>query len=453
MLTRREFGWRLLGGLAATAVAPRWSLSQEPEEPPVACRAQLVNTERLRDTLEALSEFGRLEEGGTTRLGFSNEDLAARNWAMGLLRDEGLEVTVDAAANIRARRAGDRDDLPAIAFGSHTDTVPQGGNFDGCVGSMGALEVIRTLNEQNVRTRHPLEVILFSNEEGVHYGRGLFGSRALAGLVPPDELELVDEHGVKLAEWVRRYGGDPALIEAAKPPAGAFFCYLELHIEQGGTLWSRGIPLGIVEGIVGINEYHAVVEGFANHAGTTPMDQRRDALLTAAKIVQAVREIVTSVPGRQVGTVGIIRSYPGAPNVIPGRAEFTVELRDLQLEKIDALGERIRERGAQLAAADGCSFSMEKIAVYQPALSDRRIRFHIQKAAEEMRAPALTMASGAGHDAQNLARLCPMGMIFVPSVDGISHSPRERSRWEEIACGAEALYRTLLRLDGLQSLT
>ena len=452
MLTRRQFNRRLLGGLATSAVAPHFLLGQETEEAPIACRAQLVNSDRLRETLEKLSEFGRLEEGGTTRLGFSNEDLAARNWAMGLLRDEGLEVTIDAAANIRARRAGERDDLPTIAFGSHTDTVPQGGNFDGCVGSMGAIEVIRTLNEQNVRTQRPLEVILFSNEEGVHYGRGLFGSRALAGLVPADELELVDEHGVKLADWIRRYGGDPTLIETMEPPAGAFYCYLELHIEQGGVLWSRKIPLGIVEGIVGINEYKGVVEGFANHAGTTPMDQRRDALLTAAKIVQAVREIVTSVPGRQVGTVGIIRAYPGAPNVIPGQAEFTVELRDLSLEKIEGLGERIRERGSQLAAADGCSFSLEKVVTYEPALSDRRIRFEIQKAAEEMRAPALTMASGAGHDAQNLARLCPMGMIFVPSVEGISHSPRERSGWEEIACGAECLYRTILRLDALQNL-
>jgi N-carbamoyl-L-amino-acid hydrolase len=237
-----------------------------------------------------------------------------------------------------------------------------------------------------------------------------------------------------------------------KPEEGSIHSYLELHIEQGGVLWSRGIPLGIVEGIVGINEHAVVLEGFANHAGTTPMDQRRDALLTAAKIIQAVREIVTSEPGRQVGTVGKIAVFPDAPNVIPGRAEFSVELRDLSVEKIDALGEQIRERGARLAAGDNVSFSMERRMTYAPALSDRRIRFQIQKAAEEMRAPTLTMASGAGHDAQDMARLAPMGMIFVPSVNGISHSPDEFTPWENVACGAECLYRTILRLDKLDTL-
>ena len=459
MLTRREFNRRLAGGVAGAALAPTMAglaanilRGQEASEPPIVCRAQLVNAERLRRSLEELSRFGRLPGGGTSRLGFSADDLAARNWMMGLLRNEGLEVTIDAAANIRARRAGQRDDLPALWFGSHIDTVPNGGNFDGCVGSMGALEVIRSLNEKDVRTEHPLEVVIFTNEEGVHYGRGLFGSRALAGLVEPDELDAVDDDGVRLGEWIRRYGGDPDSIEEMVPEPGGLHSYLELHVEQGGLLWSRGIPLGIVEGIVGINEYRVLLEGFANHAGTTPMDQRRDALVTASKIVLAVREIVTSEPGRQVGTVGVIKAHPGAPNVIPGRVEFTVELRDLSREKIDALGEKVRERAARLAAGDGVSFSMERLVSYEPALTNRHIRFQIQKAAEEMRVSALTMASGAGHDAQNMARLCPMGMIFVPSVDGISHSPREFSRWEEVACGAECLYRTLLRLDKLEKI-
>jgi N-carbamoyl-L-amino-acid hydrolase len=453
MLTRREFNRRLAGGLTGAAVAGASLWGQEETEPPVQCRARLANTERMQRVLEQLSNFGRLPGGGTSRLGFSADDLAARNWMMGLLRAEGLEVTIDAAANIRARRAGQRDDLPAIWFGSHMDTVPNGGNFDGCVGSTGALEVIRVLNEQDQRTEHPLEVIIFTNEEGVHYGRGLFGSRGVAGLVEPGELELVDENGVELAEWIQRYGGDPERIADMTPPEGSIHSYLELHVEQGGILWSRGIPLGVVEGIVGINEYYVVLAGFANHAGTTPMDQRRDALLTAARIIQAVREIVTSEPGRQVGTVGKIKALPGAPNVIPGRAEFTVELRDLSLETIDGIGEQIRERAAHLAAADGVSFSMEKVITYQPALSHRRIRFAIQKAAEEMRATSLAMASGAGHDAQNMARLAPMGMIFVPSVDGISHSPKEFTRWEEVACGAECLYHTILRLDKMEELS
>jgi len=289
VLTRREFNWRVAAGLAGAAAAGLRLPGQEPGEPPVLCAPQLVNPERLRVALDELAGFGRLPGGGTSRLGFSPDDLAARQWLAGLLRREGLDVTIDAAANLRARRAGERDDLPALAFGSHLDTVPNGGNFDGCVGSLGALEVIRTLNEKDLRTRRPLELIIFTNEEGVHYGKGLFGSRALAGLLDPGELEAVDEQGVAVADWVRRYGGDPDRIAEMTPPAGSLFAYLELHIEQGGVLWQRGIPLGIVEGIVGINRYRVALEGFANHAGTTPMNQRRDALVTASKIILAAR--------------------------------------------------------------------------------------------------------------------------------------------------------------------
>ncbi|MCI0403085.1 MAG: Zn-dependent hydrolase [Acidobacteria bacterium] len=448
MLTRRLFNQRVGAGLLGAAVAPSLLLAQE--ERPVACRATLINPDRLWQSLMKLSEFGRNPDGGTSRVGFSAEDLAARHWLMGELEAQGLEVVVDAAANIHARRAGERDDLPALWFGSHIDTVPNGGNFDGCVGSMSALEVIRAMNDKEARTEHPLELVIWSNEEGVHYGRGLFGSRAFAGLLDPGELEAVDEKGEKLADWIRRYGGDPERIADMVPPPASIHSYLELHIEQGGILWQRNIPLGIVEGIVGIDRYRVVLEGFANHAGTTPMNQRRDALVTAAKIIQAVREIVIAEPGRQVGTVGYVRVEPGAPNVIPGRVEFPVEIRDLSMEKIKALAEHVRARGAELAAADNVGFTWEATSSHQPALTDRRIRLQIQKAVEEMRAPTLTMPSGAGHDAQSMAHLCPVGMIFVPSKDGISHSPAEYSRPERVACGCEALYRSLLLLDGVE---
>jgi len=451
VLTRREFNRRVAAGLAAAAAAPAALLSQE-EERPVLCRATLVNQDRLWQSLQQLSEFGRLPGGGTSRVGFSPEDLAARHWLMEQLRGEGLDVTIDAAANLRARRAGERDDLPALLFGSHIDTVPSGGNFDGCVGSLSALEVIRSLNEHSIRTRRPLEFILFSNEEGVHYGRGLFGSRALAGLLELGELDARDDQGVSLADWIRRAGGDPDRIAEMTPPPGSLFAYLELHIEQGGILWQRNIPVGIVEGIVGILRFRVTLDGFANHAGTTPMDQRRDALVTASKIILAVRELVTAEPGRQVGTVGFVNVQPGAPNVIPGRVEFPVELRDLSMEKIRALAERIRARAEEIAKADNVGFTWEPTSAHEPALMNRQVRSQIQKAAEEMRTVTLTLSSGAGHDAQSLARLCPAGMIFIPSKDGISHSPLEYSRPEEIACGAEVLYRALLRLDQLDKL-
>ncbi|MEE8202051.1 MAG: Zn-dependent hydrolase [Candidatus Acidoferrales bacterium] len=454
VLTRRQFNQHLLTLTGAALAAPVAGLAgsalwaQEPEagEPPLRCFPRLVNTERLWETLQGLSRFSAPGEG-TTRVGFSPEDLAGHNWLMELFRREGLEVSIDAAANLRARRAGQRDDLPALWFGSHIDTVPHGGNFDGCVGSLGALEVIRLMNENTVRTQRPLEVVIFSNEEGVHYGKGLFGSRALAGLLEPGELEEVDDEGVSLAEWIRRYGGDPERIPEMTPAEGSLHAYVELHIEQGGRLWQGRIPLGIVEGIVGILRYRVTLEGFANHAGTTPMDQRRDALVAASRIILAVREIVTAEPGRQVGTVGQMRVEPGAPNIIPERAVFPVELRDLSMEKLDRLAEQIRERAAHLAAEEKVSFLMEPVSRHEPALTHPQIRHRMQQAAGEMRAAVLTLASGAGHDAQAMAKLCPVGMIFVPSRDGISHAPGEYSRPEEVACGAELLYHTLLRLD------
>ncbi|MFQ5817957.1 MAG: M20 family metallo-hydrolase [Terriglobia bacterium] len=447
MLSRRQFTRSLATGLAGAYLAPAALWPQEPEPPPILCRATLIQGARLNQTLAELSQIGRTPAGGSNRVGFSLEDLAGRQWFLEQMQGAGLEVSVDAAANLRGRREGTDATKPPLLFGSHIDSVPNGGHFDGCVGSCAALEVMRTLNDQGLATEHPFEMIIFSNEEGVHYGKGLFGSRALAGLLFPGELDEVDEAGVKLAEWVRRAGGNPERIPTMMPPPATYKAYLELHIEQGGILWQRRLPLGIVEGIVGINRYDCTIEGFANHAGTTPMDQRRDALTAAAKLILAVREIVRSVPGRQVGTVGDVQVAPGAPNVIPGRVVLPIELRDLSMEKIEELADAIRQRAQTLAAQEKVTISIKEVARDAPALTSAEIRWHIQQAALEMRAATLTMASGAGHDAQAVARLCPIGMIFVPSRDGISHAPQEYSQPEHIACGAEALYRTLLRLD------
>jgi len=433
--------------LGGSYLVPSWLWPQEAREPAILCRPSLVNAERINQTLAELSQIGRTPAGGSNRVGFSPEDLAGREWFLAQMRQAGLEVWIDAAANLRGRRAGKDPGKPTLLFGSHIDTVPSGGHYDGCVGSCGALEVMRTLNDQGVATEHTVEMVVWSNEEGVHYGKGLFGSRALAGLLDPGELDAVDEAGVRLADWVRRAGGDPARIAEMTPPPGTFKAYLELHIEQGGILWQRGLPFGIVEGIVGINRYDVTIEGFANHAGTTPMDQRRDALIAAAQLIQTVREVVRSVPGRQVGTVGFVHVFPGAPNVIPGRVTLPIELRDLSMQKIEELAAEIRRRAQAIAEREKVAITIEETSSHDPALTDPQIRWQIQQAVAEMRAPALTMASGAGHDAQAIARLCPMGMIFVPSRNGISHSPEEYSRPEEIACGAELLYRTLLRLD------
>ncbi len=431
------------------------SCAQQPSESRTASAAGTatplhVNATRLRQTLEKLSEFGRPAGGtfadGVTRLGFSEADLAAREYVSGLMREAGLDVRVDPAGNLFGRRAGS-ENLPVLLFGSHIDSVPRGGNFDGNVGSLGAIEVIRAMNEHGVRTRHPLEVVVWANEEGHHFGKGLFGSSAAAGLLSPQVLERRDEQGLSVADWLRRYGQDPARFLEARLPPGYFAAYLELHIEQGGVLEREKTPIGVVEGIVGIHWYTCHVHGFANHAGTTPMDQRRDALAAAAKAVLAVREEVRREAGRQVGTVGYLTVEPGARNIIPGQVEFPVELRDLDAEKIERIWTRIQQRFQQIEREEGVQVQCELLSRDRPALTDPYIRQQIRQAADSAGLAFLDLPSGAGHDAQQMARLGPVGMIFVPSRGGISHSPLEFSDWEEIARGAEVLYRTILLLD------
>lgn len=411
-----------------------------------ALRGFQVNSQRLQQTLDKLSEFGRNPEGGVTRLGFSEADMAAREYVMGLMRQAGLAVRVDPAGNIFGRRPG-TENLPVLLFGSHIDSVPHGGNFDGDVGSLGALEVMRALNEHKVATRHPLEMVVWSNEEGHHFGKGLFGSGAAAGVLGPGILERRDEQGVSLADWLRRYGQDPARFTEARIRPGSVAGYLELHIEQGAVLDETRIPIGVVQGIVGINWWTCVATGFANHAGTTPMNRRQDALAAAARAVLAVREEVRAEPGRQVGTVGYMRVEPGARNIIPGRVEFPVELRDLEAAKVERIWARIRERFATIAREENVEIECVPLAADQPARTDPVFQQAIREAAQAAGLATRDLPSGAGHDAQNASRFAPMGMIFVPSRGGISHSPREFTPPEEVANGVEVLYRSVLLLD------
>ncbi len=381
-------------------------------------------------------------------MAFSEEDRAARAWVMEKMKEAGLEVWVDPAANIHARRAGSDPSLPVILFGSHIDSVPQGGNFDGGVGSMAALEVMLSIQDKQAVTRHPLEMVIWSDEEGVHYGKPYIGSRAATRGLDSGDLELEDEQGVNIAGWLRRYGLDPDQIGTARMDPSAIAAYLELHIEQGAVLDRSGIQIGVVEGIVGIDEFRVVVEGFANHAGTTPMEVRRDALMAAARLILAAREEVMVGSGRQVGNVGWIQVVPGAPNVVPGLVRMNIELRDLRREVVDDMIGRIREAASAIADEEGVSISIERYARDEPALTDPRLQELIEKVAKEAGFSTLRMPSGAGHDAQSLGRVgIPIGMIFVPSKNGISHSPREWTDWEDCARGAEVLYLTLLELD------
>ncbi len=407
-----------------------------------------INSDRLRQRLVELARFGRLPEGGVTRLGFSETERRAREWVMSLMREAGLEVSVDSAANIHGRRPGAEPGLPVILFGSHIDSVPEGGIFDGTLGSLGAFEVLETLAERGVETRHPLEMVIWVDEEGVHFGQGLFGSRAATSGAKRGELDLSGDDGRSLSEWLETYGQRPSELDSAILDARRVAAYFELHIEQGPHLDREGVPIGVVEGIVGIYRFEACVEGFANHAGTTPMAERKDAMVSAARLTQAVREEVMARPGGQVGNVGLLRAFPGAPNVVPGKVLFPIELRDLEEGVVLDVLERIRGRGQAIARLDGTTIRIEPFASEGPAPTDVALQDHIERAARSLDLETLRLPSGAGHDAQNVARHgIPTGMIFVRSKNGVSHNPTEWTDWEDCARGADVLYRAVRELD------
>ncbi len=401
-----------------------------------------VNAKRLNQTLDQLAGYGRDAQGRPNRVAFSDGDLEARAYVVGLMEKAGLQTSIDAAGNIIGRRGGSNPGLKPIAFGSHIDMVPLGGNFDGCVGSMSAIEVARTLEESGTRTRHPLEVIIFTDEEG-----GLTGSSAMAGVLRPSALGVVNSTGYSIGEGIQRLGGDTTRLKEVIRPKGSLAAFLELHIEQGGNLDREGLDIGIVEGIVGLRWWDVTISGMANHAGTTPMRMRQDALLAASRFIQAVNEEALAMEGGQVATVGRIDAYPGAPNVIPGKVLLSLEIRDLSDAVIDALFERIRSRADAIAEASGTQFSFTRPYSGKPALTAPRIQEEIRRAAAGLGLTHRKMPSGAGHDAQDMALICPVGMIFIPSRGGISHSPEEYSSPGDIANGADTLLHTLLQLD------
>lgn len=403
-----------------------------------------VDGARLLANLERLAAFGATPEGGTHRLAYSDENLAARAFVIDLMEAAGLTVEVDGVGNLIGKRAGSDPGLAPIVLGSHIDSVPQGGKYDGPLGSMGALEVARTLADNGITTRHPLEFVIFQNEEG-----GKTGSRALIGIVEPHELDIVTASGLTIGEGIRVLGGDPERLDAVRREPGSMAAFLELHIEQGAILYDAEVDIGVVEGIVGIKRWNVTLEGFANHAGTTPMNARRDALVGAARFIDAVNEVARTTPGRQVATVGRVEVVPGAPNVVPGAVTVSLEIRDLDMRKVDSVFETLRARGEAIADQLELAVTFEQFYVSHEAPTDPRIRRLVSAAAEDLGLSTLDMPSGAGHDAQSMAALGPIGMVFVPSVDGISHSPREHTEPEALVAGVDVLLHTLLKLDAL----
>ena len=439
MLSRREFVTALTLPVAAGVMRTG-----------VTAADVRVDAGALRRRIEELSVFGRPAGGsfadGVSRVSYTAADIEGRAYVMRLMRAAGIEPSIDAAGNIFGRRAGSEPGLPPILFGSHIDSVPSGGNFDGDLGSLAALGAIEACAAASLRTRHPLEMVIWAHEEGVAFNRGLAGSRIVAGDIQPVDLDQV-WNGLRRADAIRTIGGDPDRIMTARRDKGSHHCYLELHIEQGGTLDRSGTPIGVVQGIVCIERHEAVITGFANHAGTTPMDQRQDAMIAAAQLTLAVRDVVTASPGRQVGTVGQIEIAPNAPNVVPGAAKLVIELRDLSTDTLAHLDERIRARAAGIAAATRTQIDIRRVSRNLPAVASPEVQSAVERASSTLGLASTRLPSGAGHDAQTMAQLGPMGMIFVPSVGGVSHSPKELTRWEDCAHGANVLLQTILAMD------
>lgn len=439
LISRRAF----VAGVAAGAVASTRAFAQGTSLP-------LIDAAALRARIEALSLFGRPAGGtfadGVSRVAYTDADIAGRTYVMDLMRRAGLEPRIDPAGNIFARRSGADATRPAILFGSHIDSVPSGGNFDGDLGTLAAISAVEALDRAGIRTRHPLEVVVWAAEEGVAFNRGLSASRIVAGDIAPSDMDQV-WNGMRRGDAITRIGGDPGRILEARKPKGAFHAYLELHIEQGGLLAHQKLAIGVVQGIVAIERYQARITGVANHAGTTPMAERQDAAIAAAHLTLAVREIVTSHPGRQVGTVGKIDISPNAPNVVPGSATLIIELRDLSVDLLRTIAGEIRGRANVIAAATKTTIEITPVSSNPPAFADPTVQDVVEKSAAGAGLSSQRMPSGAGHDAQMMAQLCPMGMIFVPSVGGISHSPKELTSWTDCANGANVLLRSVLEVD------
>ena len=402
-----------------------------------------VNGQRIESRIMELAKFGKDENGHGYRVAYTKGDIEGRAWFMDLMKKAGLEPTIDAGGNIIGKRKGKNQSLKPIGFGSHIDMVPDGGNYDGTLGSLSALEVIEVLNENKIVTNHPLEVIIFANEEG-----GLIGSKAMAGNLTAEGLKQVSQSGLTMAEGIKAIGGNPDNIQSCIRKKGDLHAFLELHIEQGGILEKENLQIGVVEGIVGIMDCEVTIEGVANHAGTTPMNLRQDALLASSKLIIAVNEVINSVPGNQVGTIGKITALPGAYNVVPGLVTLGLEIRDLSSEKIEQMYTEIQKRAASIANDSKTKISfMREASEVKPALTDKSLQQKIDASAKALGLKTKFMQSGAGHDSQQMATLAPVGMIFVPSVGGISHSPKEFTKTEDMAHGANVLLQSLLRVD------
>lgn len=397
---------------------------------------------RLRERLDALGAVGGRSDGGVSRLALTDADREGRDLVVLWMHDLGLEVGIDRIGNIIGRQPWPDDTAPVMT-GSHIDTVRAGGRYDGNFGVLAGLEVISTVTEHGIELDRPLAVGVFTNEEGARFTPDMMGSLVYAGGLPLEEaLATRGTDGTCLGEELARIGYAGSLPCPGPPP----HAYVELHIEQGPVLEHDGVTIGAVEGVQGISWQELTVTGEPNHAGTTPMALRHDAGYVAAAVAVAAREITAALGGDQVATVGSLRLDPDVINVIPGEVRLTVDLRNTDEERLREAERLLRTRVDELATAEGCAVTWKRLARFEPVAFDAGIVALVEQAAERLGHPVRRLPSGAGHDAQMMARVCPTGMIFVPSHRGISHNPAEHTDDADLAAGANVLLHTLLAL-------
>jgi beta-ureidopropionase / N-carbamoyl-L-amino-acid hydrolase len=402
-----------------------------------------INLARLRNDLETLGNIGSIPEGGVWRSSFSEADMEARRWYLGQLEAAALQHWVDAAGNIYARVG---DGSPAVIAGSHLDSVPNGGRFDGAMGVIAALECLRSIKEHGLRTKLPIEAVAFTDEEG-RFG-GFIGSFAVIGAMTYEEvLRRRDFHDLPLADAMRHVGLDPTKIGEAQRHPEDVKAYVELHIEQGPILESMAVPIGVVQGIVAGSRTWITFSGRADHAGTTPMAMRKDAFLGAAEFGLRARELVLAEgSGTTVGTVGVVDLKPGASNIVPETAFLTLDLRDISWDVLQRLLGRVDGLAHEVAANWGLEVTVERMRITEPAQMSPSIQAVIDAVARDLGHKTHWMNSGAGHDAQVMAKITDAGMIFVPSRNGRSHSPAEFTDWDQVENGANVLLHSLLQL-------
>jgi allantoate deiminase len=431
--------------------------AEEPAAAPPAVPADTappkVDGSRVAEMLRRLSEIGKDPAGGISRLAFTDLERQAHELVADWMRELNLSVWQDAIGNTIGELRGPGSDLPAIGVGSHLDSVPHGGRFDGTVGVIAGLEVARWVQASNTALRHPLRVVAFAGEEGARFGEPCIGSKAVAGLLSPrDFARLRDAHGTTAAEAMRSVGMDPELVSQCQWRAQDWAAFLELHIEQARVLEAEGLPIGIVDVVSGSTRINAVMTGRAEHSGGTPMDLRADALTAAAEVTLMAEAIARDPRHRGLRTtIGRFDVQPNSITTIPGRVSLTLDVRDIDNDRQRSTAAHILEQAVQVCTRRGVELEAELLADTSPAVLPMWVREIVGQVCQDMGVTPRVMSSGAGHDAQIISRITPAGICFVPSRAGLSHAPDEWTSVSDIARGIELIARSVVRLDGFLS--